>query len=751
MAAPVQPPPRAHRSNDGQAAPESDTRRPTSDASLASTAYTATTLNGSIAGSYVDDGKYWKDIGEVPAPDQRKKRRTIDFDTQSNLTNLNFEQQMARLTKEFIPPYLGFVRMRRISSVSEASTLPEDAATKQHPAIQEGADPEPEQDPDARVVYPSLGRAAVISVALGLAVFLVALDINIVATAAPSIAVDLKSLNDLGWYGSAYLASTAAFSFVYGRLYTLARPKIIFSFAVGVFGLGSLIAGLAPTSAVLILGRAVQGLGTSGILSGALIIAAKILPLKQRSVLTGAIGAMEGTAMVLGPLLGGIFADQLSWRWCFYINVPCSASVALAVLLLLKLPDDNPGGPGLDLQKKLQDEQRQSTASINVLAEPNKPLNHSNTLRARFALLSTSTRDKILLLDPLGTTILLGAVVSILLGLQDIGKMTDSGHTVSQGGNNTSIVFVLGAVLFVNFCVLQYLRKEGAMIPPRLIKIRTVWAGFWFFSCTAAGLEAITYFLPLWYQKVHSETAQQSGVKMLAMLLSMIAMLLLGGMILNFIGYYTPMMLASSVLMTIGASMLASLERDSNVVDVAIASGVFGAGVGTGFQMPLIAVQTVLDPVDMPIGTSIVVFGQMLGGALMLSVAEASFSTTLNIGFGKLGPIGREVMERLDEVRFIKDIRLPEGSDLTPEQILDIYNTAIRSALNVGIIFAVISLIGALFMPWRSVKKSREDYEREQGEKERKKMEKKEKKAAKKAQKGQKSASQDGGKAWWGK
>lgn len=231
---------------------------------------------------------------------------------------------------------------------------------------------------------------------------------------------------------------------------------------------------------------------------------------------------------------------------------------------------------------------------------------------------------------------------------------------------------------------------------------------------------------------------------MLAMLLSMIIMLLLGGVILNLIGYYTPMMVISSILMTIGAALLASLERDTDVVNVALASGVFGAGVGTGFQMPLIAVQTVLDPVDMPIGTSIVVFGQMLGGALMLSVAEASFSATLKLGFNKLGPVGAEVMESLDEVRFIKDIHVPEGSNLTVQQILDIYNKAIRSALNVGIVFALLSLVGALCMPLRSVKKSREDYEREQEEKELKKLSKKQRKEAKKAQKAQKGT-------WWGK
>ncbi|KAI6549724.1 hypothetical protein MCOR04_011382 [Pyricularia oryzae] len=745
MAAPFQPPPPV-RSKDyriSYVVPDNDERRMSvaSTSSTASTAYATTTMSDSLTDSHVHDGKYWKDIGEVPASN-RQRREAMNVDRQSILTNLNFEQQMARLTKEFVPPYLGFARMRPMSRMPEGLPALEDAANKQDAASKEVANIEPEQGPDAGITYPSSGRAVVISIALALAVFLVALDINIVATAAPSIAAELKSLKDLGWYGSAYLAATAAFSFVYGRLYTFARPKIVFPFAVGIFGLGSLIAGLAQSSPVLILGRTIQGLGTSGILSGALIIAAKIMPPKQRSILTGIIGAMEGTAMVLGPLLGGTFADKLSWRWCFYINVPSSAAISIAVLILLELPGDTSGGPGSDLQKMLQNEKTITNAASNVFAEPNKPLDHSNRLRARFALLSTSTKDKIMLLDPLGTLILLGAVVSILVGLQDIG------HTVSQGGQNTSIVFVLGAVLFVNFAFLQYLRKEAAMIPPRLIKIRTVWAGFWFFSCTAAGLEAITYFLPLWYQKVQSITAEQSGVKMLAMLLSMIVMLLLGGVILNLVGYYTPMMVVSCILMIVGASLLAALERNTDMIHVAVASGIFGAGVGTGFQMPLIAVQTVLDPVDMPIGTSIVVFGQMLGGALMLSVAEASFSTTLNIQFKKLGPIGDEVMERLDSVRFIKDIRLPEGSDVTVDQILDIYNKAIRSALNVGIIFAALSLFGALLMPLRSVNKSTEDYEKEREEKRLNKIEKKQNTPAEKVGKGRKSASQDGGK-WW--
>jgi MFS family permease len=125
----------------------------------------------------------------------------------------------------------------------------------------------------------------------------------------------------VGWYGSAYLLCTCAFQLLFGKFYTFFSIKGTYLVAIFIFELGSLICGAAPTSNALIVGRAVAGLGCAGIFSGALIIVAHAVPLRQRPIYTGFIGAMYGVASVAGPLMGGAFTDHLSWRWCFYINL----------------------------------------------------------------------------------------------------------------------------------------------------------------------------------------------------------------------------------------------------------------------------------------------------------------------------------------------------------------------------------------------------------------------------------------------
>jgi hypothetical protein len=175
-----------------------------------------------------------------------------------------------------------------------------------------------------------------VTIALSAAVFLVAMDVNVIATAIPRITGEFRSLDDVGWYGSAFLMATCATQIPYGRIYSLFPAKWVFVSAIMIFMVGSLIAGVSPSSPILILGRAVQGLGTSGILSGGLIIMSQVVPLRLRPVLTSAIGAMEGVAMISAPIIGGVLTDNLHWRWCFYINLPIGGFVLIVVLLCLR-------------------------------------------------------------------------------------------------------------------------------------------------------------------------------------------------------------------------------------------------------------------------------------------------------------------------------------------------------------------------------------------------------------------------------
>lgn len=174
-----------------------------------------------------------------------------------------------------------------------------------------------EEDPE--VEYPTSIKLLLITIALCLTVFCIALDNTIIATAIPKITDHFKAIDDIAWYGSAYLLTTCSFQLFFGKLYSFLSLKWVFLVALFIFELGSFVCGIAPTSTALIVGRAVAGVGSAGLFSGAILIIANSVPLRKRPSYTGLIGAMYGLASVAGPLMGGAFTDHLTWRWCFYM------------------------------------------------------------------------------------------------------------------------------------------------------------------------------------------------------------------------------------------------------------------------------------------------------------------------------------------------------------------------------------------------------------------------------------------------
>lgn len=149
-----------------------------------------------------------------------------------------------------------------------------------------------------------------------------ALTSTIAATAIPTITSRFNSLDDVGWYGSSYLLTTTAFQPTVGKIYTYYSIKWIFMTALLIFELGSVVCATAPSSAALIIGRAIAGIGASAIYSGGMTILGYTVPLRKRSIYIALLTSMFGVSAIVGPLIGGALTDNLSWRWCFWINLP---------------------------------------------------------------------------------------------------------------------------------------------------------------------------------------------------------------------------------------------------------------------------------------------------------------------------------------------------------------------------------------------------------------------------------------------
>ncbi|KAK1059382.1 MFS sugar transporter [Friedmanniomyces endolithicus] len=506
----------------------------------------------------------------------------------------------------------------------------------------------PEED---GIEYPGGLQLALITIALCLSVFCMALDNTIISTAIPRITDEFKAIDDVGWYGSAYLLTTCAFQLFFGKLYTFLSLKWIYLAAIAIFEIGSAVCGAAPNSTALIIGRAVAGLGSAGIFSGAILIVSKTVPLRQRPTYMGGIGGMYGLASVAGPLMGGAFTDKVSWRWCFYINLPIGAVTLLFIALFYK-----------------------------------------DGKRAK--AMGAGWKAKVGLFDVYGTIVFLPMIVCLLLALQWGGS--------KYPWNNGRIIalLVIFAVLLVVFIAIQVWKQDNATVPPRVLKQRSVAAGAWFGATLGAAFFIFVYYLPIWFQAIKGTTAVGSGIRNIPMILSLVVFSAISGGTVSVIGYYTGFVIASTILMSIGAGLLSTLTVNTGSGSWIGFQIIFGAGVGLGMQQTLVAVQTVLPTEDIPIGTAIVMFAQTLGGALFISVAQNVFTNTL------LGNL-KKVVPDLDPA-----VVLATGATslrtVIPSQyyagVQVAYNSSLMNTFYVAVAMAVVSAAGAAFMEWKSVK-----------------------------------------------
>ncbi|TVY88550.1 Efflux pump, partial [Lachnellula willkommii] len=426
------------------------------------------------------------------------------------------------------------------------------------------------------IVYPGGLQLGLLTFGLCVATFVVALDNTILATAIPKITtVFPDSLKDVGWYGSSYLLTNTALQPSFGRIYTYFNVKSTFLFALCLFEAGSIVCAAAKNSVMLICGRAIAGAGASALFSGSMNIIGFSVPLRKRPMYIASISSMFGISSVVGPLLGGAFTDDLSWRWCFWINLPIGAIAIVTVTLFFK---------------------------------PQKRRANNMTVK-----------QKILEIDLLGALLLICSIVCLLLALQ-------WGGTTYPWKNSKVWGCILGfGLMIILFVAQQFRRGDRATIPPRIFGQRTVLCSSIYSCFLSMGLYAHIYFLPFYFQAVKGTTAEGSGIRTIPYLASIILSSIVVGAGITAIGWYKPFMIIGSAIFTIGSGTIYLLNVHSSAGEWIGYQLLCGLGAGAGVQIPFIAVQVVLSETDMPTGNAIAIFFNSLGGAVSISVAENVF------------------------------------------------------------------------------------------------------------------------------
>ncbi|KAH7021083.1 major facilitator superfamily transporter [Microdochium trichocladiopsis] len=507
------------------------------------------------------------------------------------------------------------------------------------------------------VPYVTGAKLYLIIFSLALAVLLVALDQTIIAPALGAITAEYGTVKDIGWYGSSYLLTSTALQPLYGTIYRNFGIKYSFLAAVGLFELGSLVCALAPTSTAFIVGRAVAGLGAAGLFSGAIVILSYTLPLRKRPAVYGMFGGIWGIASVAGPLLGGAFTDHVTWRWCFFINLPIGAVACVVIFFFL-----------------------------NITRETNAD--------------NKSIGARILLLDLPGAFVLLPAIVMLLLALQWGG--------VEYPWRDAKIIglFCGAGALALIFVGIEIWQGDKALLPPRFFKNRNIVCAMLFALFFGASFFPLVYYMSLYFQAVFGDTAVEAGLKLLPLLIAVVVSSMASGVLITVFGYYNHIILVEMALVAIGAGLITTFNLATPMSQWFGYQVVCGLGIGVGFQAGVLVVQNVVTQELVPQGTACVQFFQQLGGAVFIAVAQTLFQNGVIEGLARDTPGLDPAIIINTGANLVPQTLASMGlADLT-EKVLTAYMDGLRDTFYLTLGGACAAFLVAFGLEWKKIDKA---------------------------------------------
>ncbi|KAK4561503.1 hypothetical protein LTR86_004821 [Recurvomyces mirabilis] len=531
-----------------------------------------------------------------------------------------------------------------------------------------------------------------------LSYFLWFLDLAVISTATPAITSEFNSLVDVGWYAWQYSPA------IHHRLLTVdlqvwrrvsarqfcshaadrqALPVVLYqgkllghlcyekwcayadivmqwtflTFFL-IFEVGSALCGAAQSSAMFIVGRTIAGIGASGISTGALTIIPAILPGDAQAQVLGITQGLGQIGLAIGPILGGALTEYVSWRWCFYINLPAGALVGV-LLLLFRIPEP----------------------------ESKKPVRE---------VLGTAVKS----LDLPGFALVSPAVIMLLLGLQFGGNEHPWNSPVVIG------LIIGGVAMFV--CFLFWERRQGdeAMVPFSLLTNKVIWSAAGNMAFVLASILVADFYLSIYFQAVKNDSPLMSGVHLLPTTLGLVLFTIVSGVTIEKLGYYLPWTVLGSAISAIGYGLLSFLHPTTPAAKWIGYQVFYGVGSGCTVIAGYIAVQNLVSAPQIPTAMAIVIFCQGMGGAIFLIIANTVFSNSLrrllSAQSSKIGIAPDAIVNA--GARGLRQL-LPDGERLAI--VLQAYTDSIDNVMYVGVGVACVAFVFAWGLGFKDIRKQK--------------------------------------------